>query len=320
MSHEGIGKHNPRDFMRARGSMTYMQFIRLVQNLWAEGHPDIPIFPTAGDQPAKYPCIVYGLELRQTHSNEPKMRLRELVFDEDDKAYKISAQRFNNVVSFTVITETDPVLAEEIVEAFEVFMGEMTPVFKELGVSEFAYSRRYADSEQSRPGEGVVRRKVAYLVVLERVTALKKDTLEEIIVRARIARDTVINTEPRYSTVDGQPPPFYITEEDLTEEPNPVITAPYTAFQIYDRVYIAPYYGQLLPPGLQPGFYVINNIIGTAHSPNVKYELATTDLVVISDFGGLPAATPSENEYNGVYFGRIIYVAPTTVTTELLEN
>ena len=98
--------------LRASGSMRYLDFIRSVKNLWEEGHPDVPIFPTQGKNFARYPCIVYSLQMRKTHQVEPKARIRDTLEDDDGQLYKITAQRFDNVVLFTAITENEPELCE----------------------------------------------------------------------------------------------------------------------------------------------------------------------------------------------------------------
>ena len=65
--------------IQAAGNLSYLEFISIVKLLWENIHPDIPIVPTQPAQYSTYPCIVYGLELRKSHSTEPKPRSRNVV-------------------------------------------------------------------------------------------------------------------------------------------------------------------------------------------------------------------------------------------------
>jgi hypothetical protein len=190
MSLETISEAVPRfpeRLGRAKGNLTYVEFIALVQQLWSESHPDIPFFATSGSQLARYPAIVYGLQLRKTHPQEPKPRVRENIRTAPDQpGIIITGQRFQNIVNFSVVTENDPEAAEAIIEAFEDFMQEMTPVFKEMGLSEFAYARRLPDSEETKSGEDIVKRTVCYMVTTEKVTQTSVDKLRQIIVHSRM--------------------------------------------------------------------------------------------------------------------------------------
>lgn len=318
--HVGGGRHTRERNLRARDSMSYLQFVRLVTNLWGQAHPDVPIIPTGGSQDADYPCILYGLELRQTHRSDPKMRLREVINDEGE-AYVVSGQRFQNVVSFTAVTESDPVLCEEIIETFEDFMLEMTPVLKEAGASELVYSRRYADDEDSRAGQGVVKRKVAYLLTTERVASEKTSKLEAIIANISVMGDEVYTHEgstlyndvtPRYYTVGPGLPVFKQTGDDAL---NDLITVPRSGFVIGDRVYLSPNYNAQdhFPPGIDPGFYIIGQVVGNPYHADVKYGLSDDDGNPIS-FGG---ATPSTGEQ---WVGDIRYIPEYDVTINIIEQ
>lgn len=173
------------DRLRAQGNLTYLEFIALVKELWERAHPDIPIHPTRGKQFAVYPCIVYGLESRSTATNESKARHREFKEDENNNVYRIKGQRFLNLVSFTAVTRNEPELAENIMETFELFMGEITPVIKLLGISELIYGRRLSDTDQNRDNDDVCTRAVVYQVFTEHVTQTKEEVLKEIIIQAR---------------------------------------------------------------------------------------------------------------------------------------
>lgn len=98
------------------------------------------------------------------------MRYRDKALGDDGKYYIIEAQRFQNVVSFTTIVEADAgkldgseqryagaEVADRIIDIFEDFMLEYTPVFKKLGASEFVYARRISDTEINMDQTDVVK-------------------------------------------------------------------------------------------------------------------------------------------------------------------
>lgn len=207
-----------REPLKAEGNLTYRQFIKLVQHLWAEGHPDIPIYPTQGGQQAKYPCIVYGLEVRKTHPVEPKPRFREAVVRDGDTDVFIHGQRFQNIVSFTVVDENAD-RAEVIIEIFEDFMLEFTPVFKRMGVSEFVYSRRLPDSEENRQGEDVARRSVAYMLTTEKIRYMEVEKINKFVIDARIyLANNVVTDIISISTTDAIE--LKVTDQDSGATPN----------------------------------------------------------------------------------------------------
>jgi hypothetical protein len=197
---------NKSAHLRASGNLSYREFIAVVRAMWHEVHPGIPILPSGGDQHAVYPAIIYSLQLRKPHPSEPKPRLREDIYTSvDEEAIIIHGQRFQNIINFSVITERNPDLAEELIETFEDFMLEYTPVYKELGISEFVYARRLPDDEENRKGEGICKRTVSYLVTTEKVvqTSAKKlnDSLEKlklivVHVRVPVRDDSIVDEVP----------------------------------------------------------------------------------------------------------------------------
>lgn len=266
------GRH-PRPMLRAKGNLSYLEFIRLVKHLWEQGHPDIPIIPAGTGDIARYPCIIYGLEVRRVHDSEPKPRYRETL-DDHGTAVLISAQRFVNVISFSAVSESDsdhgPEEAEAVVEAFEDFMQKMVPVFKEAGVSEFTYSRRLNDQEQNRSGQGTVSRTVAYTVTLEKLARIGRQQLQQIF---NAIDEILLDFRVIKPVYDG--PPVFST---AAGENFIVVTG--MKLSLGDTVYIASHesIADELPDVLYPGYYIILNIIGnpTEH----KYELARlTDTV-----------------------------------------
>jgi hypothetical protein len=187
-----------RRLQRADGNLGYLDFIRMVETLWRESHPEIPFLAKGGPQETIYPAILYSLQLRKAHPSEPKPRYREEVKGSpDEDAIIICAQRFQNVVNFSVV-DKDPRMAEELIEVFEDFMLEFIPVFKERGISELVYARRLPDDEERRPGEDVVWRTVAYLVTTEKLRTTTVSKLNNFTLRARLA----IRQEPPFFTAN----------------------------------------------------------------------------------------------------------------------
>jgi len=181
--------------LQASGNLSYLEFIAVVKSLWENAYPDIKIKPTQSGTYADYPVIVYGLELRKAHTSEPKPRTRTT---QTNKDVVVFGQRFQNIVSFTVITESSagaqqgstvrysgPEVADNIMEIFEDFMLEHTPVFKRLGASEFVYSRRLSDSEENRDSTDINKRTVTYMLTTEKLFAQNVNHIENIVLDVR---------------------------------------------------------------------------------------------------------------------------------------
>jgi hypothetical protein len=184
--------------LQAAGNLSYLEFIAVVKLLWENIHPDIPIKPNHGGSYASFPAIIYGLEIRKPHTIEPKPRSRQVV--END--YMIFGQRFQNVVSFSIITKADKAssesnlgdgryvgaeVADALAEVFEDFMLEYTPVFKRLGASELVYARRLADAEESRSNIDVIKRTITYLLTTEKLIQTSVSTIEKVAIDVRTA-------------------------------------------------------------------------------------------------------------------------------------
>jgi hypothetical protein len=259
--------------LRAEGSLTYLQFIRLVIGLWSEVHPDIPIRPTQSSAYAQYPVIVYGLEMRRPHAGETKPRIREELQSDGDTNFIVTGQRFENVVSFTVYTKGDPELAEEIIEAFEDFMLKYTGVFKRLGISDMVYGRRTPDAEETRLGEDTERRSVVYSVVTEKNQVAEVEKIKNILVTARLYIET--------NTVDN----FLCREDDVADNLLTFVGAMF--LQVGDRVVIkVPLEGvggnAALPAGLHAGSeYRVVFVDGNTF----KLETISRSEVIISSSG-----------------------------------
>ena len=153
---------------------------------------------------AEYPAIIgYHLELRKSHTTEPKPRMRQNIVSSANNHYTIYGQRFQNVVGFTVMAKVGTfqgfngetttrddldaaVLCDQVIEAFEDFMIEYTPIFKAAGASELFYSRRLADSEINRAGSDIHKRTVTYMLTTEKTYAIKNERIESVAVDARM--------------------------------------------------------------------------------------------------------------------------------------
>lgn len=192
--------HNDTDSRRlkAEGNLSYLGFIEVVKMLWENSYPDIPIVATFGGKFASYPCVAYGLELKRAHNQEPKMRYRDKALGDDGKYYFIEGQRFQNIVSFTVLVEANAgqlagdqiryagaEAADRIMEIFEDFMLEYTPVFKRLGASELVYARRVSDTEINMDQTDIVKRTVTYLLTTEKIHVSPVDKIESIVADIR---------------------------------------------------------------------------------------------------------------------------------------
>ena len=189
------------------GSLNYLEFISLVKKIWEESHPSIPIVPVGVNLDTFSQqvngkditsIIGYALELRKTHTVEPKPRMRQNV---ENNRYTIYGQKYQNIVSFspmmriTTLQGSDPnivsddmdaaVMCDQIIEAFEDFMLEYTPIFKAAGASELVYSRRLADSEINRDGSDIHKRTVTYMLTTEKTFAIENARINSILVDIR---------------------------------------------------------------------------------------------------------------------------------------
>lgn len=218
--------------LQAQGNLTYIEFIAAVKALWENAYPNIKIKPVQSGDYAEYPVIAYGLELRRAHSVEPKPRSRI----SPAKDVVIFGQRFQNIVSFTVITKatsgelkgssdrySGPEVAEKIIETFEDFMLEHTPVFKRLGASELVYARRLSDSEENRDAADVNKRTVTYMLTTEKLIGMEVQTIEKIAIDVRrymaiekeIWDDFYLGSTPSYENTE-----LNIIDLDQTATPN----------------------------------------------------------------------------------------------------
>lgn len=175
----------PRRPLRQAGNLSYLDFIRVVGEIWHEMNPKVPLIAAGLPLDGKYPCIVYSLANKLSFKNENKPRLRErLVHHEDpSESLLVYGQKFVHYIKFTVVDEVEPngaQVAEELIEQFEDFMITYIDIFSKLGINNMFYERRLPDDEESRPGEGVVKRSVVYQVILEKQIDVKVGNLEKV--------------------------------------------------------------------------------------------------------------------------------------------
>jgi len=220
--------------LQASGNLSYLEFIAVVKALWENAYPDIKIQPTASGAYAEYPVIVYGLEIRKTHSAEPKPRTRNT---QSVPNVMVFGQRFQNVVSFSLITKADQAtsksdlekrysgaqVADTLIEIFEDFMLEHTPVFKRLGAAELVYSRRLSDSDINRDNTDVVKRTVTYMLTTEKLIATSVDVVEKIAIDVRrymAYEESILAHRTDYATPNYENTEINIIDLYQTSTPN----------------------------------------------------------------------------------------------------
>lgn len=207
---DAMDKSRFANILQSEGNLTYLEFISAVKSLWEQSFPNYPIKATSSAEnsftwfnPASQEyestdaIIVYSLELRKAHSVEPKPRMRQIT---NNNIY-VYGQRFQNVVAFTAMSpvgkrlgsnpdsncddQDNAYLVESLIESFEDFMLEYTPIFKKIGASELVYSRRLSDSEVNRDAKDVHKRTVTYMLTTEKTFAAQANTIEKIAIDVR---------------------------------------------------------------------------------------------------------------------------------------
>jgi len=207
--------------LQSEGNLSYLEFIATVKSLWEQSFPNFPIKSSSPSEPsftwfnANYvdpstgqiagrmedtPAIItYSLELRKAHSVEPKPRMRQIT---TGNVY-IYGQRFQNVIAFNALSpagnrsgsnpneriddQDNAYLVESLIETFEDFMMEFTPIFKKIGASELVYARRLADSEVNRESKDIHKRTVTYMLTTEKTFAATAEIIEKIAIDLRTA-------------------------------------------------------------------------------------------------------------------------------------
>lgn len=187
----------------SNGTLTYLQLMNLIKYLWEKSFPTIPILPVSVDRSDtldNYPAVIgYAMELRRAHTNEPKPKMRQVV---QNGEYTIYGQKFQNIISFTVMSKVGTfqgadtsttrddldaaVLCDEIMEMFEDFMQEYTPILKAAGASDLVYSRRLSDSEINRDATDIHKRTVTYMITTEKTFAVRHEVINDIVLDLRL--------------------------------------------------------------------------------------------------------------------------------------
>lgn len=206
--------------LQSDGNLSYLEFIAVVKSIWEESFPNYPIKSSSSGDPAftwfnpnyidpesgqaigRYEdtdaIITYSLELRKTHSVEPKPKMRQIT---NNDVY-IYGQRFQNIIAFTAMSPVgkrlgsnpnsvaddhdNAYLVESLIETFEDFMLEYTPIFKKIGASELTYSRRLSDSEINRDQKDIHKRTVTYMLTTEKTLAARAATVEAVAIDVRL--------------------------------------------------------------------------------------------------------------------------------------
>lgn len=173
---------------QAKGNISYLQFIDVVDNLWRSGHPEIQFGPFGAHKifNPEYGYIIYTLEDKKPRANHPKPRLYEVINDELDPSKKIAVfiENFNAIVKFTAIHK-DARVCEELVEQFEDFIIEITPILKMIGLENIYYVRRMADSHETRYGDDVSTRAVAYQIGIQKILTTDLSILQGVLIQAQ---------------------------------------------------------------------------------------------------------------------------------------
>lgn len=240
--------------LQSEGNLSYLEFIAVVKSIWEESFPNYPIKSSSSSEPSftwfnpnyidpetgntigRYEetdaIITYSLELRKTHTVEPKPKMR---FSYPKDKITIYGQRFQNIIAFNAIAPVGQMmgnnqgsisddhdtayLVESLIESFEDFMMEYTPVFKKIGASELVYSRRLSDSEVTRQATDVHKRTVTYMLTTEKLFGAEINTIDKIALDLRtymaVEPELLVPATPNYENYD-----LNIIDLEQTATPN----------------------------------------------------------------------------------------------------
>lgn len=187
--------------VQARSNMSYLQFIDIVNYLWSKGHSDVMFQPFSAQKifDPELGYIIYSLEDKKPRANNPRPRLYDTQEDPEDPKKKIAIfiENFNIIVQFTALHK-DPRIAEELIEEFENFILEITPSLRMNGLESISYVRRMPDSHQTRFGDDISARAIAYMIGVQKILVTDMNVLEEV----SIAVQAIVNNHatPSYSS------------------------------------------------------------------------------------------------------------------------
>lgn len=193
--------------------------------------------------------ITYGVAQKKAHTGEPKPRMRQNVLisessqeflpdgsltQKKDRYYTIYGQKFQSIINFNVLSKIKLVeddspgwslaeeaysITEQVIDRFEDFMIEMTPIFKMIGASELVFARRLADVEITRNDQDIIRKSLQYMLTTEKTFAAPHGVLEKIAIDAR----TWLASDPRdYQQATPNLEDIDVTITDLYQTATPV--------------------------------------------------------------------------------------------------
>lgn len=171
----------------------------------------------SGITPSAYPPITigYALELRKPHTMDPKPRMRHQLKEYSaSESVTFYGQKFQNIVSFTGMVEVGTffgenndqtyddadasVVIDQVIEEFENFMVEYTPIFKAAGASDLVYARRVSDTDLNKDGKDILQRQVMYMLTTEKTFAISNARIQKIAVDARAWLKDIYAATPSY--------------------------------------------------------------------------------------------------------------------------
>lgn len=169
--------------LKKPANIGYLQLIDLIALLWGRAHPEIRFGPLGDSNlyTSELGYITYSLDQKSPSDGQAKPKQIESLDDSNDVNKKIITfkQSFNYLIRFTAF-HRNPRVAEEILEAFELFMLENTKHFHAAGIENLYYSRRYKDQMNERTGDDTASRSVCYLVILQQVLYVSQEKLKEV--------------------------------------------------------------------------------------------------------------------------------------------
>ena len=163
----------------AFGNIQYLDFIDMVKLLWEDGHPGIYLVASGNTATshAENGYITYSKIRRVPKDNNTKPRSVYEGPDELGNDIAVLSQSFINDIKFTAI-HREPRVAEEMLEEFEIFMMEITPLLKMKGIEELLYGQGLADEDNERAGLDLSGRSVLYRVITQMVFVIRPTILE----------------------------------------------------------------------------------------------------------------------------------------------
>jgi len=170
-------------------SFTFLEVGRLIEksfNLYKKSNPilkDVTFYreyPLGQDpQKLQLPAVTYKIE-NKTSAREIKPRQREQVIDPNNEGYilQIKGKRYNGTVKFDIWSNKN-FQADEIADAFEIFVDSFTGYFKEQGLIEIIYDGSY-NASSNNLHDSLVNIYLRYSLTLEQQYIISTKTIEDI--------------------------------------------------------------------------------------------------------------------------------------------